>query len=171
LTASARTAPLPDGKAADALRTIGEVADLLGIRQHVLRYWEDQFPILRPLKRAGGRRYYRPDDVALLMRIDRLVHQQGYTLRGARLALAGNGGEGAEPAAGSSTPGPFPAEDAGAAHAGGQVAGDRLPMAPVQAPAPNETLSGRPADDPAVLSVDAVGQLRALRDRLAAALG
>jgi DNA-binding transcriptional MerR regulator len=78
-----------DGKAPDALRTIGEVASALNIRQHVLRYWEDQFPMLRPLKRSGGRRYYRPEDVALVDRIDRLVHREGYTLRGARLALEG----------------------------------------------------------------------------------
>ncbi len=80
--------PFQDGKDAGALRTIGEVARALGLRQHVLRYWEEQFPMLRPLTRAGGRRYYRPDDIALLRQIDRLVHQQGYTIRGARLALA-----------------------------------------------------------------------------------
>jgi DNA-binding transcriptional MerR regulator len=78
-----------DGKAPDALRTIGEVASALGIRQHVLRYWEEQFPMLNPLKRSGGRRYYRAEDVALVERIDRLVHHEGYTLRGARLALEG----------------------------------------------------------------------------------
>lgn len=76
-----------DGKAPDALRTIGEVAKALGIRQHVLRYWEDQFPMLRPLQRNGGRRYYRPEDVHLVQSIDRLVHHEGYTLRGARLAI------------------------------------------------------------------------------------
>jgi len=76
-----------DGKDAKALRTIGEVARALGLRQHVLRYWEDQFPMLRPLTRAGGRRYYRPEDIALLRQIDQLVHHQGYTIRGARLAL------------------------------------------------------------------------------------
>ena len=80
-----------DGKADDALRTIGEVASALNIRQHVLRYWEDQFPMLKPLKRSGGRRYYRPEDVALVERIDRLVHHEGYTLRGARLTLEGKG--------------------------------------------------------------------------------
>ena len=80
-----------DGKAPDAMRTIGEVAAALGIRQHVLRYWEEQFPTLRPLKRGGGRRYYRPEDVALVATIDRLVHREGYTLRGARLAIAGGG--------------------------------------------------------------------------------
>ena len=71
------------------MRTIGEVASALGIRQHVLRYWEEQFPMLRPLKRSGGRRYYRPEDVALVARIDQLVHREGYTLRGARLAIEG----------------------------------------------------------------------------------
>ncbi|WP_067738905.1 MerR family transcriptional regulator [Novosphingobium naphthalenivorans] len=78
-----------DGKAADALRTIGEVAQALGIRQHVLRYWEEQFPALQPIKRSGGRRYYRPQDVALIVEIDRLVHREGYTLRGACKAVAG----------------------------------------------------------------------------------
>lgn len=88
-----------DGKAPDALRTIGEVANALSIRQHVLRYWEEQFPMLKPIKRSGGRRYYRPDDVQLLATIDRLVHREGYTLRGARLVL-----ENGEVAGGGSTP-------------------------------------------------------------------
>lgn len=77
-----------DGKDPQALRTIGEVARGLGIRQHVLRYWEEQFPTLRPVKRSGGRRYYRPEDVTLLAQIDRLVHREGYTLRGAAQAIA-----------------------------------------------------------------------------------
>lgn len=77
-----------DGKDAGALRTIGEVSEALGIKTHVLRYWEQQFPMLEPLKRSGGRRYYRPDDVALVQRIDRLVNREGYTLKGARAALA-----------------------------------------------------------------------------------
>lgn len=84
-----------DGKAPEALRTIGEVSKALGIRQHVLRYWEEQFAALNPVKRSGGRRYYRPEDVALIATIDRLVHHEGYTLRGARMALeAGEGGSG-----------------------------------------------------------------------------
>lgn len=78
-----------DGKDAGALRTIGEVSAAFGIRAHVLRYWEEQFPALNPLKRAGGRRLYRPEDVALIERIHRLVNREGYTLRGARAALAG----------------------------------------------------------------------------------
>jgi DNA-binding transcriptional MerR regulator len=80
--------PFTDGKALDAMRTIGEVAGALGIRQHVLRYWEEQFPMLKPVKRSGGRRYYRPEDVRLIAAIDRLVHREGYTLRGARQALS-----------------------------------------------------------------------------------
>lgn len=77
-----------DGKDPGALRTIGEVSEALGIRQHVLRYWEEQFPMLKPVKRSGGRRYYRPQDVQLIAEIDRLVHREGYTLKGASKALA-----------------------------------------------------------------------------------
>jgi DNA-binding transcriptional MerR regulator len=91
-----------DGKDAQALRTIGEVANALGIRQHVLRYWEQQFPMLEPLKRSGGRRYYRPEDVALVQTIDRLVNREGYTLKGARQAIAN--GSAAESAANSPAP-------------------------------------------------------------------
>ncbi len=80
-----------DGKEPGALRTIGEVAKALGLKQHVLRYWEEQFPTLKPLTRAGGRRYYRAEDIVLLARIDQLLHREGYTIRGARLALAGKG--------------------------------------------------------------------------------
>jgi DNA-binding transcriptional MerR regulator len=84
-----------DGKDAQALRTIGEVAAALGVKQHVLRYWEQQFPMLKPLKRSGGRRYYRPEDIALVQTIDRLVNREGYTLKGARLAIEGGAGQSA----------------------------------------------------------------------------
>ncbi|MCA3452919.1 MAG: MerR family transcriptional regulator, partial [Rhodobacter sp.] len=69
-------------KSRDAFRTIGEVADLLGTPAHVLRFWESRFPQIRPVKRAGGRRYYRPSDVALLSGIKRLLHGDGLTIRG-----------------------------------------------------------------------------------------
>jgi len=72
----------------DALLTIGELAEALGRPTHILRYWETRFPSLRPLQRAGGRRYYRPADVALARRIDRLLTGDGYTLDGAARALA-----------------------------------------------------------------------------------
>ena len=91
MTATDSLSLFDDGKAPDALRTIGEVAKALGIRQHVLRYWEEQMPMLRPVKRSGGRRYYRQEDVALVRLIDRLVHHKGYTLRGARLAIEAGG--------------------------------------------------------------------------------
>lgn len=94
IASSDRGPSFDDGKAPDALRTIGEVARALSIRQHVLRYWEEQFPALQPIKRSGGRRYYRPEDVALIMEIDRLVHREGYTLRGAAKALVGRSGAG-----------------------------------------------------------------------------
>ena len=81
-----------DGKDEGALRTIGEVGKALGIKTHVLRYWEQQFPMLKPLKRSGGRRYYRREDVELLRTIDRLVNEEGYTLKGAKGALKGTGG-------------------------------------------------------------------------------
>jgi DNA-binding transcriptional MerR regulator len=89
LAGSDGTVRFDDGKEAGALRTIGEVAKALGIRQHVLRYWEEQFPMLKPLKRSGGRRYYRAEDVAMVATIDRLVHREGYTLKGALMALRG----------------------------------------------------------------------------------
>ena len=92
-------AEFADGKDAGALRSIGEVSAALGIKPHVLRYWEGQFPTLRPLKRAGGRRLYRPEDVATVERIDWLVNREGYTLRGAKAAIeGGNQQEGDPPA-------------------------------------------------------------------------
>jgi DNA-binding transcriptional MerR regulator len=89
-----RMAEFDDGKAETALRTIGEVSDALGIRPHILRYWEQQFPLLKPLKRSGGRRYYRPSDVAMVKAIDRLINQEGYTLKGAEAVLRASGAEG-----------------------------------------------------------------------------
>lgn len=69
-------------KSPDAFRTIREVADAMDLPQHVLRFWETRFPQIRPLKRAGGRRYYRPDDVERLRLIKRLLYEEGYTIKG-----------------------------------------------------------------------------------------
>jgi len=74
-------------KAPDAFKTIGELSAELGVAQHILRYWETRFPQLRPLQRAGNRRYYRPDDVALARRINRLLNEEGYTVRGGQKLL------------------------------------------------------------------------------------
>lgn len=89
-------------KSADAFRTIGEMAEELGVRTHILRYWEEQFPMLRPLTRAGGRRLYRPDDVILLKTIHRLLHNEGYTIKGARKFLTN--GVGVAPVASELSP-------------------------------------------------------------------
>lgn len=78
-------------KAPTAFRTISEVADDLQIPQHVLRFWETKFPQLRPLKRGGGRRYYRPEDIALLKRISDLLYTQGYTIKGVQRLLREGG--------------------------------------------------------------------------------
>lgn len=74
-------------KSSDAFRTISEVADDLNVPQHVLRFWEGRFPQIKPLKRAGGRRYYRPEDVELLARIRDLLYTQGYTIKGVQNLL------------------------------------------------------------------------------------
>jgi DNA-binding transcriptional MerR regulator len=80
-------------KAPNAFRTISEVADELHIPQHVLRFWETKFPQVKPLKRGGGRRYYRPDDIALLRRISDLLYIQGYTIKGVQRLLREGGGK------------------------------------------------------------------------------
>ncbi|KIZ37857.1 MULTISPECIES: MerR family transcriptional regulator [Rhodopseudomonas] len=78
-------------KAPDAFRTISEVADELDIPQHVLRFWETRFTQIKPMKRSGGRRYYRPDDVDLLKGIRRLLYGEGYTIRGVQRILKEHG--------------------------------------------------------------------------------
>jgi DNA-binding transcriptional MerR regulator len=79
-------------KSPTAFRTISEVADDLHIPQHVLRFWETKFTQVRPLKRGGGRRYYRPDDIQLLRRISDLLYIQGYTIKGVQRLLREGGG-------------------------------------------------------------------------------
>jgi DNA-binding transcriptional MerR regulator len=78
-------------KSPDAFRTISEVAEVLETPAHVLRFWESRFPQIRPVKRAGGRRYYRPSDVALLAGIKRLLHDEGLTIRGVQKILRDQG--------------------------------------------------------------------------------
>jgi DNA-binding transcriptional MerR regulator len=103
-------------KSDQAFRTIGELASDLGVPQHILRYWETRFPQLKPLQRAGNRRYYRPADVALAHRIHRLLNRDGYTIRGVQQLLGSGAPEEAEappPAAGvpARQPGGFPLEE------------------------------------------------------------
>jgi DNA-binding transcriptional MerR regulator len=80
----AKAAP---AKSASAFRTISEVADDLKVQQHVLRFWESKFSQIKPLKRGGGRRYYRPEDVELLKNIYTLLYQEGYTIKGVQKLL------------------------------------------------------------------------------------
>lgn len=75
------------GKSQAAFRTISEVAEELDVAQHVLRFWESKFPQVRPLKRGGGRRYYRPEDIELLREIRTLLYDEGYTIKGAQKLL------------------------------------------------------------------------------------
>lgn len=140
-------ASFDDGKDEGALRTIGELGEALGIKAHVLRYWEGQFAQLQPMKRSGGRRYYRPEDVALVEEIDRLVNKEGYTLRGAKAALKDFAPEaGATPVIEA----PLPADEPVAAHTAGSETASATP---------------RPAAAP-----EAIARLRAIRQTLAAAL-
>ncbi|GGD48936.1 MerR family transcriptional regulator [Erythrobacter arachoides] len=120
-----------DGKDQGAMRTIGEVSAAFGIKPHVLRYWEQQFPMLEPLKRSGGRRLYRQQDLKVVEAIDRLVNREGYTLKGAKMAL-----------------------EQGGAQAGRSAASGDAPASPATAGVTGETAR----------------QLRAIRDRLEAAL-
>lgn len=76
-------------KSASAFKTISEVSDMLGVPQHVLRFWESKFSQIKPLKRNGGRRYYRPQDVDTLVTIKHLLYKEGYTIKGARKAFGG----------------------------------------------------------------------------------
>ena len=78
-------------KTAEAFRTISEVADELKVPKHVLRFWEGRFPQIRPMKRGGGRRYYRPEDLALLRGICHLLHAEGYTIKGVQKILREHG--------------------------------------------------------------------------------
>jgi DNA-binding transcriptional MerR regulator len=115
-------------KTADAFRTISEVADDLHVPQHVLRFWETKFPQVRPLKRGGGRRYYRPEDVLLLRRVADLLYTQGYTIKGVQRLLREGGG-----ALQENIP-PASAEERMAAEAervGGATADSLLPKKPV----------------------------------------
>lgn len=104
-------------KSDQAFRTIGELAADLDVPQHILRYWETRFPQLKPLQRAGNRRYYRPADVALAHRIHELLNRDGYTIRGVQQLLAGGGAQGArggEPADAApepAVPSAFPFEE------------------------------------------------------------
>ena len=114
-------------KRAAVFRTIGEVAEDLDLPAHVLRFWESKFSQLKPLKRGGGRRYYRPEDIALLSRIRQCLYQEGYTIRGVQKLLS-EGTLGISGAAVDIAPSLFP-----------------LDPIPIPAPGPTSELRPRPA--------------------------
>src|SRR3982751_4464219 len=108
-------------KGPEAFRTISEAADELHVPQHVLRFWETKFAFIRPMKRAGGRRFYRPADIAVLRGVRRLLHDEGYTIKGVQrlhreqgLRRLVSAGEGGGPASTGPTPGAAPASGGGA---------------------------------------------------------
>lgn len=105
------------GKSPEAYRTIGEVSEMLGVAQHVLRFWESRFSQIKPVKRAGNRRYYRPDDIALIRRIRELLHDEGYSIRGVQKLLRASGIkgvlEGAESTAAAESASGAPASSTG----------------------------------------------------------
>jgi DNA-binding transcriptional MerR regulator len=157
-------------KAPNAFRTISEVADDLHIPQHVLRFWESKFNQVKPLKRGGGRRYYRPDDIALLRRISALLYIQGYTIKGVQRLLREGGGRLAD-----EIPPASPAEQAAAAAE--RVRDPELPGLPPGTPPGSSAGAGaagaraRPKHEPEVerlrgLLTETLHALEEIRDLL-----
>lgn len=124
-----------DTKSPDAFRTISEVAEDLDIPQHVLRFWETRFVQIKPLKRGGGRRYYRPDDVALLKGIRRLLYGEGYTIKGLQRILKEQGPRHVQAIGRGGLIGPPPA-DAAATPAHPDAAAASRSQGPTRAPVP-----------------------------------
>ncbi len=141
-----------DGKERSAFRTIGEVSDALGIKAHVLRYWEQQFSLLKPLKRSGGRRLYRPSDIDMVQEIDRLVNQEGYTLKGAEAVLRSSAGSGADRRR----------ED--------RRVGDRRAGEDLALPASSPSAAPAPSAEAVAAKAEAVAKLKDIRARLARAI-
>ena len=130
----ADSAPPPVEKAPDAFRSISEVAASVGVPQHVLRFWETRFSQIRPMKRAGGRRFYRPHDVDLINGVRKLLYEHRYTIRGVQMILREKGPAAVIAIGRGEAPGPDPADEAApeaapardppAAHAAGPLAGE-----------------------------------------------
>lgn len=136
--------PVDAGKSANAFRTISEVSEDIGVPQHVLRFWETKFPAIKPMKRGGNRRYYRPEDVQLLQAINRLLYTDGYTIKGVQKLIKERGAR---------------------AVIGGAGEG----QAPAVAAPSDLFVSEQPADVSG-FGVPQLAELRAIRDRLAQAL-
>jgi DNA-binding transcriptional MerR regulator len=154
-------------KAPNAFRTISEVADELHIPQHVLRFWETRFPQVKPLKRGGGRRYYRPDDIALLRRISDLLYIQGYTIKGVQRLLREGGGRLSD-----DIPPPSAEERAAAAAEASAPRDPELPLPGLAPPPPGAArINVRPKQDPETdrlraLLTEVLRELEAIRTLL-----
>ena len=144
-------------KSADAFRTISEVADELEVPQHVLRFWETKFAQIRPLKRGGGRRYYRPEDIDLLRAIRGLLYDKGYTIKGVQKLIREGGLKLADGEVVPDSPGALEGEEVASTAESG--AGHDLPLF-------RATLTADQVRDVKA----AVGELTDLRDRLRRAL-
>ncbi|HEY3719452.1 MAG TPA: MerR family transcriptional regulator [Roseiarcus sp.] len=139
-------------KSPDAFRTISEVAEGLALPQHVLRFWETRFPQIKPLKRGGGRRYYRPEDIELLAAIKRLLYGEGYTIKGVQKLLKEQGAAGLVRST-ATAPGPI-------------ARPPRAPAAPRERSEPPlraETVAAPPVPAPAPRPALGSGELAALR--------
>lgn len=146
-------------KGPDAFRTISEAADEVGVPQHVLRFWETKFSFVKPMKRAGGRRFYRPSDLTLLKGIRALLHEDGYTIRGVQ-QLHRDSGAARIVAAGTRAPGK--AGRIASAAVNGEDAPE-VPAAAAQPPAPIAAAGGHDLGD-------LLADLQAAKARLDAAL-
>ncbi|MFN0218196.1 MAG: MerR family transcriptional regulator [Hyphomicrobium sp.] len=147
-------------KSAEAFRTIGEVADELGVPKHVLRFWEGKFPQIRPMKRGGGRRYYRPEDLELLRGIRHLLHAEGYTIKGVQKILREQGIDQVKSASRAAL--------AAAKAEGGKKKRGRAPAPTAESPAPSAIESKAAAKTASVKDViaAAVRELEAVRSLL-----
>jgi DNA-binding transcriptional MerR regulator len=146
-------------KSAEAFRTISEVAGELGVAQHVLRFWETRFAAVKPMKRGGNRRYYRPDDVQLLRAINKLLYSDGYTIKGVQKLLRDKGAKGVIAHVMDALASPAAAAAAAPAAIGAAAAVRAAPADLFDAPA-----------RPAAVNDALVVSLRAIRDRLAGAV-
>ena len=154
-------------KAPNAFRTISEVADDLHIPQHVLRFWETKFAQVKPLKRGGGRRYYRPDDIVLLRRISDLLYIQGYTIKGVQRLLREGGGRLSD-----DIPPPAPGERAADDQLANRESADpELPIPGLHAAEPRREVGRSASGDAEIarlraLLVQTLAELQALRSLL-----
>ena len=157
-------------KSPDAFRTISEVAEDLDLPQHVLRFWETRFPQIKPLKRGGGRRYYRPDDVALIMGLKALLYGQGYTIKGVQRILKEQGARSVQ-AVGRGGALPASAVAPGGDHVARPVAAAVSPSAsPHAVAASGPTLTETSASTEQILRL-ALVEIQAARNDLARVLG